>query len=153
LKVEIIPAKREHIAHIASNVRETDRRELYDYVMMTPQEALERSFVSSRMAWTGLIDGVPCVMFGVVSASFLSETGRPWMIATSQIENYQLTFLRRCKPVVKKMTLCYQRLENYVAEYNTKAIAWLKWMSFKFDKEPVKMGLFNKDFYRFSMEQ
>jgi hypothetical protein len=151
LKVEIVPSRSEHIAHIAANIRETDRRELYDYMMLTPQEALERSFASSKLAWTGLIDGVPVAMFGVVPASFLSETGRPWLISTTEIEKHQLTFLRRCKPVVKTMTLCYSRLENFVAEYNTNAIAWLYWLGFKFGK-PEPMGAMRVPFIKFTME-
>jgi hypothetical protein len=151
LKAELIPAKHEHIAHIAANVRDADRRELYDYMLLSPKEALERSFASSGLVWTWLIDDVPVVMFGVVPASFLSNTGFPWMISTVEVENHQLTFLRRCKPVVKKMTLCYSRLENCVAVYNVKAIQWLAWLGFQFG-ETEPMGMFKVPFIKFYME-
>ncbi len=150
MKAEIVTARYEHISHIAANVRESDRQELFDYSLLSPVEALERSYSISKLAWTGLIDGEPVVMFGVVSASLLSDTGIPWMIGTTELDKHQITFLKRCKPVVHKMNMCYKRLENYVAAYNIKAIQWLKWLRFEFD-EPQPMGLFKKPFIKFHM--
>ena len=152
MKVEIIPAMQEHIAHIAANVRDADQQEMFDYLLMSPKEALERSYAVSKLSWTGLIDDEPVAMFGVAPASFLSDTGLPWLIGTDKIEKHQITFLRKCKPYVQKMNDVYPKLQNHVAEYNVKAIRWLAWLGFSFDK-PEPMGLFKKPFIKFSMER
>jgi hypothetical protein len=150
--VNIRPSVYADIAPIAANIREADRQEMYDYLLLSPTEALEKSYAISTLCWTGLIDGVPVCMFGASRASYLSDTGLVWMIGTKALDDHAMTFLRRCKHMVEVMRTVFPRLENYVAEYNEKSIAWLKWLGFKFDEEPQKMGLFKKNFYRFYMD-
>jgi hypothetical protein len=151
MKAEIVTASRDHIAIIAANMREADRREMYDFAMLSPFEAVYRSFESASMAWTGMIDGEPVCMFGASKASLLSDTGLVWLFTTDAIEKHQMTFLRRCKSVVEAMQAVFPRLENFVACYNVKAIQWLKWLQFSFS-EPEPMGHFKVSFIKFSME-
>ena len=150
MKVEIIIAKRIHIKSIADNIREADKRELYDYLLLSPIEALEKSYAVSTLCWTGLIDGAPVCMFGASRASYLSDTGLVWMIGTKALDDHAMTFLRRCKHMVEVMRTVFPRLENYVAEYNEKSIAWLKWLMFEFG-QPEPMGLFKRPFIKFWM--
>ena len=150
MKAEIVTAHRDHIATIAANMRETDRREMYDFAMLSPFEAVYRSFEGASLAWTGTIDGVPVCMFGVSKASLLSDTGLVWLFTTDAIEKHHVTFLRRCKPVVEAMQAVFPRLENFVAAYNVKAIQWLSWLKFSFSA-PQKMGHFRVPFIKFFM--
>jgi hypothetical protein len=152
LRVEIVKAKPEHIPYIAANIREADRQEIFDMSLMKPQEALEKSLQMSLLCWTGLVNGIPVCMFGVSEASMLFKMGRPWLIGTNDIDKCAMVFLRRNKRMIKAMLDCFDRLENYVEETNTRSIEWLKWLNFKFDEQPQPMGLFKKPFYRFYME-
>jgi hypothetical protein len=145
---EIVTARHEHIMTIAMSVRDEDRREMFDYLLLSPTEALERSYAVSRLAWTGLLDNEPVCMFGVAPSSPLSDTGLVWMIGTTALDKHAPAFLRRNKKMVATMLSAYPRLENYVAEYNVKSIAWLKWLGFEFG-EPEPIGLFKKLFIKF----
>ncbi len=151
MKVSVVQAHADHIAHIAANVREADRLELWNYALLKPEEALRKSLDASVCAATGMVDGIPVAMFGIATANPLSDVGLPWLIGTSDIERHQMAFLRRNKDVVKIWLSCYARLENYVSCDNAKAIQWLKWIGFKFD-EPQSIGLFGKPFMKFWME-
>ena len=150
MKIEIVTAEYEHIPVIADNIRDADRQEMYDYCLLNPTEALERSWSGAKMAWTGLIDDVPVCMFGVSAGTLLTGIGLPWLITAKGIEQHSVVFLRRCKPVVMTMARSFDRLENYVSAQNILAITWLKWLGFKFGQEE-EMGLFKKPFIRFWM--
>ena len=148
----IVTAERWHIPHIVAHVRDADRAEFQAATMQTPEEVLEEAYVISHLAWTGLIDGVPVCMFGVVdSSTVLTRQGRPWMVGTDLLEKHKMVFLRRCRACLEIMKLCFGRLENCVDARNTKAIQWLKWLGFSFG-EPVPMGAFGLNFMRFSLE-
>ena len=147
----IVPAAISHIPHIAANIREADKTELWDYLLMRPMEALTMSLEVSTLAWTGMADDIPVCMFGVAPASTLTDTGRPWMIGTRLVDVYAFAFLRRNRKMVEVMKDHYPRLENYVEDCNTRAIQWLKWLKFTIGR-PEPIGPFQKPFCMFWME-
>lgn len=150
MSCRIVKAKPYHIPWIANHAREADRVELWNYAMVSPMTALLRSFEASEIAWTGLIDGEPVAMFGVVRSGLLSNMGRPWLIGTDKIEKHQFAFLRRNKPYIRKMNEVFPVMENYIDPDNTVAIKWLEWMNFVME-EARPMGPFRKMFVKFSM--
>jgi hypothetical protein len=148
---EIVTAEKWHIPHIAAHVRDADRDEFWAASMHTPEEVLEQAFVISRLAWTGLIDGVPVCMYGVVdSSTVLIRQGRPWMVGTDLLDKHQVVFLRRCRSSLETMKMCFGKLENYIDARNVKAIQWLKWLGFSFS-EPEPLGPLNMPFIRFTL--
>lgn len=147
---EIVPAKAEHIAAIAANVRAADRAELWASSCSAPGDVLKRGLSVSAKTWTGMIDGVPVCMFGVAPASVMAGAGRPWMVGTDMLDRYPRTFLRRCRPMVYEMLDMFPYLENYVDFRNTRAIEWLRWLGFSFS-EPELIGPFRLPFLRFYM--
>lgn len=149
MKPEIVTAELHHIPRILAGIREADRDELFALYRQTPAEVLDASFRLSQMAWTGLVDGVPVCMFGVVKVS--GAVGRPWMIGTTDLDRYAMIFLRRCKKQVEAMQRRFAHLENFVDIRNQKAIDWLRWLGFRFGKAEL-MGPFSLPFYRFIRE-
>lgn len=148
---DIVRAERYHIQTIADNVREADRQEMWAFSCQTPEQVLEQSFEMSQLAFTGTLDGVPVVMFGVVSASIVGGTGRPWLIGTEALDRHSIIFLKRCRRQLDIFQMCFDRLENYVDVRNKRAIQWLKWLGFTFG-ETVPLGPFNHPFMKFSRE-
>jgi hypothetical protein len=148
---EIVTAQLEHIPLIAARVRPADREEIWAAACQSPEACLENSFRISHLAWTGLIDGVPVCMFGVVQASLLENKGRPWMIGTDLLDRHQVVFLRRCLKCVDTMQMVFHQLENWVDTRNTRTIRWLKWLGFEFDP-PQPMGPYQVPFMRFSKD-
>lgn len=146
--VHILPAKVSHISCIAAKVRPDDQRELWDFACVSPAQAMYHGLNQSRIAKTGFINGEAVAMFGVNTVSAVSGVGRVWMIGTTLLDKYAMTFLRRCKPEVEEMFSDYKRLENYIDARNVKAIAWLRWLSFEMG-DPEPMGIFKTPFIKF----
>ncbi|GFE61926.1 hypothetical protein AOG2_25140 [Geobacter sp. AOG2] len=150
-KPEIVPATDGHIPTIAAHVRDADRAELWGVGCVTPLECLRYGLEYSRMARTGLMDGVPVCMFGVVPSSILGNVGRPWMVGTHHLDVHPFVFLRRCRGCVAEMREGFERLENYVDARNRRAIQWLTWLGFEIDPAAEKLGPFGLPFFRFGM--
>lgn len=147
---EIIPAELWHAEHIAANIREPDRAEIWAASYQTPLRALSQAIEQSDYSAVGTIDGEPVLMWGVLCESFIGRLGVPWMIGTKMLDNNAFVFLRRCRAPLMKVLNNYDRLENYVDVRNTKSISWLRWMGFKIE-ESQPYGSLGMPFHRFWM--
>lgn len=137
-----------HVARIARECREVDRRELWTGWRHTPEQALRYGLEHSSHAWVGIANLQPFCMVGVVPANVLCGTGTIWLIGTNGILEHQVAFLRRCRPLLRRMQAVYSVLANDVAAENLTAIAWLKWLGFTIE-EPRAMGPDGSLFHRF----
>ena len=146
---KIVPAAPEHIASIAENMREADRREVWAGARHTPDEALRESLRHSELAWTCLVEGVPAFMWGVGRiGSLISVKGAPWLLGTDDVLKIHREFLRQSRAYVEQMHRRFPELENYVHAENKLSIRWLKWCGFTLDiVEPVNIN--NEVFFRF----
>jgi hypothetical protein len=133
VRVGAVRATRAHADAIARNCREIDRYELWAGFRHTPDHALRYGLEHSSHVWTGMVNMQPFCMFGVVPENVLCGSGTPWLIATDEILEHQVAFLRRSKPMLKRMQVMYSSLSNFVAVENTNAIAWLTWLGFSFE--------------------
>ncbi len=149
MNVEIIQARVSHIPAIASQIRSADKLELWDFACVTPAQAMYYGLNQARLARTGFINGEAVCMFGANTVSAVSGVGRVWMVGTTFLDKYAMTFLRRCAPEVEEMFQSYKRLENYIDVRNVKAIAWLRWLGFDCDTDPQPMGIYRKPFIKF----
>jgi hypothetical protein len=130
VRVGAIKSTHAHAARIARDCREIDRYELYTGWRHTPDQALRYGLEHSSHVWTGVANLQPFCMVGVVPKNVLCGSGTIWLIATDEILEHQLAFLRRCRPILRRMQAVYSSLENCVAGENVTAIAWLKWLGF-----------------------
>ena len=147
---QIVPAKEEHIPHLAACLREEDKREIRAAHRHLPEEALRISLAASALAWTCLIEGRPAFMWGVARAgSLLSDTGRPWLLSTPEIMRVKSAFARRCRGYVEQMQARFARLENWVHADNRAARRWLAWCGFTLAARPEIYGAGQEKFYRF----
>lgn len=151
IKPEIVPATAQHIPAIAAAVRDADRTELWAYGCVTPLDCLCHGLEYSRKAWTGLIDGIPVCMFGVVPSSILGNVGRPWMVGTKLLDEHPHVFLRRCQGCLREMREGFDTLENFVDVRNKRAIEWLVWLGFDIWMPAEKIGPYGLPFFRFGM--
>lgn len=151
MTAEIVPARAGHIPAIAAQVREEDRAELWAAGCITPLDCMFHGLEHSRKSWTGLLDGEPVCMFGVVPSSILGNVGRPWMVGTRHLDAHPFVFLRRCRGYIREMREGFDRLENHVDARNERAIEWLTWLGFEMDPAAEKVGPFGLPFFRFGM--
>jgi hypothetical protein len=146
----VVEATLEHAQRMAPNLRAADIEEVWASAQLEADQALYRGVSCSSHAWTGLVDGEPVCIFGVVPVSFMSGIGVPWMLGTDLVEEHATAFLRRNRRYVKQMTQAYNHLVNYVDDRNVKAIAWLEWLGFTMS-EPQQFGALGLPFRRFEM--
>ena len=117
-----------------------------------PFEGLISSVKNSTLKWS-IAKGDDIIgVFGVGAANIFSEHGSPWLLATPQIEEIGLSFLRQSRGYVKQMLNQHSFLENWVDARNVTSIKWLKWCGFSFD-DPAPFGVEQLPFHRFEMRK
>lgn len=149
-KYEIVPSKEAHAYELATHMRVPDKQEAWAAMHHSPAMAILYSLEASKNSLTGLADGRVVCMFGVGSATVLSLTGVPWLLATKELENHGRAFIRRNKRELLKMSRGYNLLRNYVDARNLVSIRWLRWLGFTV-LPPEPFGVEELPFHPFEM--
>lgn len=137
-----------HGDHIAANMRPSDRKEIYYLAALTPPAAIKATAAMSAYGKTALVNGEPCVIWGVARRTFLSDVGVPWLLGTPLAEQYQFRFGRATRVYFEEAASRFPVMENYALAENRKTIRWLKWLGFDME-EAQPYGAFNAPFVRF----
>jgi hypothetical protein len=122
----VVTAKLQHVVDMKDKLRIEDRREMYNFWGMTPEQGLGFSFLSSKLAWTAFYNNRPCAMFGVTPDTQKKDTGTPWLLATDEFSKITKGFLRDTEYYMGQCFNVYPMLENVVDPTNIKAIRWIK---------------------------
>jgi hypothetical protein len=146
----IIPATMVHVDFIASRMREADALEAWAIARFKPREALEYSLAKSLQAWTWMQNGEPACMWGVDADSILGPVGHPWLLTTSLVDRYPITFLRGSLNALKRMQSVFPELTNWVDARHVVCVRWLRWLGFAIEA-PVPLGPFGLPFHRFTL--
>ena len=152
MSVEFVKPHLEHLIHVAENMRDADRIEVWASNELTPIEALISSVDLSAYSSVALFKGVPCAVFGLVVNGLLTSTGCPWLLGTDDIDLCKKDFIKHTRTGVQEMLSICSRLENYVHVDNRKSVRWLKAMGFKFGN-PERIGKHQELFVKFSLEK
>ena len=129
--IEIRYATDKDINFIATNLRAIDTKELKaSYLDGCPYEAVIESAALSDWCKVALVDGFPCVLYGV-TPSLEEGAAMPWLVATDDIAKISKRFiLANCVRDVAEMGSSYALLFNFVHPENHISINWLKWIGF-----------------------
>lgn len=138
-EVTFRPARYGDINAIARRLRDIEVLEL-KAMGTTPKRSLYLGLKGSAMAWTGLVDGRPEAMFGVVPISLMDGTGRPWMLGTERARRAGRLWLTVAPRFIDWISADYPNLENYVHRDNAASIRWLKRLGFTIEPEAVDIG-------------
>ena len=87
-KVEVMPAKQQHVDEIAPRVRECDKAEIWAQIHMDPHTALTCSLQTGPETCACLLDGSVVAIFGAVPAPRAQDGGRTavlWMIGSKAL--------------------------------------------------------------------
>lgn len=143
---------------IASQMRECDRNEIAAASGVTPEAALfmgmggsyQHSLPKHHMAKTGLVSGIPILMFGVTPSHDDSSIGIVWMLATDHLEEptCRRILARHSRGWVEEMQAGYRMLTNRTDKRNKAHHRWLKWCGFTFINE-VPVGPCRAPFLEF----
>lgn len=120
-----------HLAHIAENLRQSDRIEVEASSGLDPLEALQFSWAVSSHGWF-IMDraGEPVAVFGA-APMVAPGAGLVWMLGTDGIIREAVGIARATRPYVERMMADYALLWNHVDVRNYVSARWLQWAGFK----------------------
>lgn len=134
----IVPAEWWHVDTIAASARPADALELWAIARATPRDCMENG-IAAAPAFTGLLDGVPVCMFGVVPDE--PGAGVPWMVGSTRLCRLaaQKALLHRSREWIAQVRGQFAVLFNVVDDRNVAAKRWLRWLGFTVSR-PAPMG-------------
>lgn len=147
---EVRPPLDGDAAVIACGMRPSDRLEIWAASRFTPYEALCYGQRHSTLCWTGVWKGRPIGMAGCAPGSLIGNVGYPWQLATKEIEEAALPYLRQSRSFFRTLRKSYSLLVNWVDARNAISIHWLKYMGFKIE-EAAPYGVDGLPFHYFWM--
>lgn len=127
----IRPAWPDDSLALANRLRPGDLGELEaaDPLLTTPQEAIERSILASKIARTLELGGVPEAVFGIVDEG--SGYGRIWMLGAPRVAEDRRWFLAESAWQLQDLATGFFEVYNLVDERYVEALRWLRWLGFR----------------------
>lgn len=147
--VEIVNTTPEHVDYMQENARAADKAEFWAAGFETPRSAANASLRFGK-TFTGLCDGVPVCIFGVIPQSMVGNTATIWLISSEKINDCPITFLRMGKKRLLELSAHYGMLYNYVDARYAESVKWLKWLGFTIH-EPEPCGPLGVLFHKFTL--
>lgn len=129
------------LRQIAADLRLSDQLETIATTTLSFEDTLTRSWAVSDLAWIGLHDGQPVVVFGLAgSACWMLgttaiETGRAALAVARDTARYQAVMLERVPAIY-----------NWIDLRNNKTMRWLLWAGFKVVALNIEHGLEQRPF-------
>ena len=146
----LIETTLQDIDYLAPRLRQADVAECYAATGKEPKEALLDGYNQGDFTFTlSPKKGVRVGLWGVCPSPLFKSAGVIWMVATDELLEYQMKFLRRSKIYIELIQQEYPLLHNVVDARNELHIKWLKWMGFKFIQLHEEYGLEKRPFYEF----
>lgn len=127
-----MPVEAWHVERIAGAMRQADRDEILKLNGVTPRQGLDLSLAQYGKHWTGLVDGVPVAIFGVVPVSVIGGAGVVWLLGANDVMRHRHIFARVSREIVSTLLEDYDVLMNIVHAENRVALRWLAWLGATF---------------------
>ena len=146
--IRVEPCSEEYIKRLAPNLAEADLREVWTMERRGPEESMMSAWKKGNETWALLSDDTVITIYGIIDASLISTTGRPWNFSCKDVGKFAKTFIKQSVAVERKWQDEYSFLTNFVDSRHTKACRWIKWLGYTLDK-PVEIGPDKVPFFRF----
>lgn len=126
------------LEHICPNLRKEDIEECRAFLGVDPGLVLPL-LVRDHDAWVMVNDQGKLVgIFGVAPVEGQPLVGSVWMMATPDLKNHKIEFLRNCEKCIDMMHSLYPILWAFTDARNKLHHKWLKWCGFSFiDLKPT----------------
>ena len=146
----LTPTTVQDIDYIAPRLRTADYQECLAATGKEPLGVLHHGLSLGDISLTlRAPSGERVGLCGVVPCRAMKEAGVVWMVATDDIYQHQMTFLRNSKRALQDLSQDYLVLFNCVDARNEVHIKWLQWMGFTFINKHEKYGAEKRLFYEF----
>lgn len=141
-------AKPEDMRDVISRLRPVDVEETVAMTGFTPKEFFDLHGYDGDNTYVIFnSEGVNVAIAGVVPHD--ENVGQIWMLATPDLENHGIEFLRYTRAFIAEITQGYNLLFNWVYAANEVHIKWLRWCGFTFLKKHEVFGAAGVPFYSF----
>ena len=146
-KAYMAKATRDDCLTLGKKLRKDDQEEIKALANLKGTQALILGLTYSHLCYSIFTkDDVICGMFGVQGE--IGKDATIWMLASDEIEEITIPFLRQNKAVINFINQLHPILHNVVDARNELHIKWLKWCGFNFINKQ-NIGYENKPFYTF----
>lgn len=146
--LSVRPSIREDVASVAPRLRKEDREEVLAAGGASVEGSLMEGFLSPDGCYTVVTEeGLPIIMFGTSPHPADDMVGAVWLLATDEIADYRMEFLKRCRPYVDLMQEKYPILMNFTDCRNDVHHRWLRWCGFFFINKVKGFGPEGHPFY------
>jgi hypothetical protein len=120
-----------HIDQIIESLHPGNVAELKVLFGSANKDALMKSVSLSDEVYAVTADGNTAAIFGFREPSKLIKRAYPWLICSSIINEYGITFLKHFKKMMKDLQVRFNALECIIYSENTEVIKMLEWVGFK----------------------
>jgi hypothetical protein len=142
------PVRPSDIPDIVPRLREADIQEWEAFAGVHPRMLLPCLAYDPNTYTLVAGNGVLVGLYGVSPVEGTNtQVGAIWMIATREIEDHQIAFLRMSREAIREANEKYPILWNHVDARNALHIKWLKWNGFKFISRKERWGAQSLPFY------
>lgn len=135
--IEVRPITPEAIDELLAGLRPIDRLEMDCMMPGDQRDGLIRMAERARRSRAAYIGGDLVGIFGISTEGILSNTGCPWLLATTAIEPHKRVLVEGSPVALDWLAQDFTRLWNVVSIENRAAIRWLRWLGFEFGDRPV----------------
>lgn len=138
--IEVRPITPAVIDDLLPRLRSIDQVEMDCMMPGDHRAGLVRMAEKARRARAAYIDGELVGIFGVSAGGILSDTGHPWLLATTAIEPHRRVLIETSRVGLDWLAQDFRRLWNVVSVENAAAIRWLRWLGFEFGETVTVRG-------------
>jgi len=133
IKTEV--CQEHHVDQIIESMHPGNVDELKVLFGSANKDALMKSVSLSDEVYAVTADGNTAAIFGFREPSKLIKRAYPWLICSSIINEYGITFLKHFKKMMKGLQVRFNALECIIYSENTEVIKMLEWVGFKIIEE------------------
>jgi hypothetical protein len=148
MKLLLVPPTLTHIVHVATHMREADKKEVMASHCLDPLQACSHSLEFSREKYAAVVNGETVALFGLAPCP-IWWTSSPWLLATDDITRCIRPLTSGAKSIVQGWRQRYGFLENHVHADNETNIRWLRWLGFTIHPA-APYGVARQLFHRFT---
>lgn len=134
--VDTLPS---HVRILGQNLRDRDM-ETARSAGEEAHRALWRIYRRSMMSKTIFVGDEIVAIFGCVGV-ILGRTAKPWMVASSFVEDYPMRLSFCYRNELRNMLRYFLMLEDYIMVSDKKTIRLMKILGFKFDEPQLMNGI------------
>lgn len=104
-------------------------------------EIMIRWYHSSNETWAGFYQDAIACLYGVWTASLLSDEAYLWLVTNDLVKAHPFVFVRHSQLVTQKLLKDHRLIHGHVHAGHINSIQWLEWLGVKLIRSKIENGL------------